>query len=223
MLKEIYIENKNKIIIAIVLFIIFLFILIYSNINKKDIIYTKKTVGESILPYININKTEFSKINEDLNNRFEMITKKNNGSYMKYQYYKNKEIVSLVIETGIKSTEDDVLEIEYETYNINLSGKKLMNFDELIEKYDLNKEILKQRFDIVMEDEYKKETSNYYVDSIECTYECFIELKNYNSLEENLQMYVKDNYLYAYLNLQDYIIIYNKDDYPTMDLLYKLT
>ena len=223
MSKEIYLENKNKIIILGVLLIIFFAFLIYSNIvNKKDIVYTKKQVGESKLPIININNEEISKINENLNNRFEVITKKNNGSYMKYEYFKNKDILSIIVESGIKNLDDEVLEIEYESYNIDLKSNLLMDFDNVINKYNLNESYLDQKFELIMKNQYKEEISSLYIDPVECTYNCYLDLKNYSSARENIQFYIKEDGLYAYLNIQDFIIVYNKDDYPKMTSIYKL-
>ena len=97
--------------------------------------------------------------------------------------------------------------------------KYIRNF---INKYNLNESYLDQKFELIMKNQYKEEISSLYIDPVECTYNCYLDLKNYSSARENIQFYIKEDSLYAYLNIQDFIIVYNKDDYPKMTSIYKL-
>ena len=216
-------ENKKKLLILGVLFGILIIFLIISNILKKDkYIYTLEKNRNSSLPYINIENEDISNINNYLKDEFDSIVSYNNDSYMKYEYSKQGDLISLLVEKGIRGSEDSFLEVQYETYNISLETKKIYEIDELLIMYNLDKQDIYNNIYMELEKQYNKEVQEGYLVKQQCDFECFIESKDFTSVDKNVKLFVKNNKVYGYLNTQNASMFYSIDDYPKMNKIYEL-
>lgn len=193
-IKETYEENKKnvKIIFIILIIGILCFILVKTK-NSKNYIITYKNENycgfDSTVPLINISDSK--QANEEITKLY--ANSKVENKYMTYDYYKNKEIISLII--NIYNCESNDMIDKKVFYNIDTSNEKIISNDELIERFNITKSEIEN---IVLE-----EVKKYYNYEIEKEYIKNISIEEYlNKLEDgiltNAQYFVKDNKLYVY-------------------------
>ena len=216
-------KNKKNIIILGILLLCLLLFVIFTSCNKKTkYINTIKSHNKSSLPHINIQSDNIEKINKKLKNEYEEIIDLNNESYFKYEYSYSNDVLSLLIEKGIKESENDFLEVEYKVYNISVIDKKSLEKDDIIALYDLDESNIKQTIESELQKQYNKEISDGYIPVEECKYSCFLEDKNYTSINDNVELFVKDDKVYGYLNIKNGSLYYDLNDYPTTKKIYEL-
>ncbi len=230
-MKEIYEQNKKLIIaLGIIIAMVCIFYVINiitgeSNVNKyiknKNYVFTIESSGTSKLPFINIDSEEVKKINEELKKEYHEIILYSN-SYMKYEYNIKEDNLSILIEKGIKKEDDDFLEIKYETYNISVKDKKIKDYNQVLKENNLNINSLKNVIETNLKDQYDKEVNQGYVVYQECDYNCFLEYREYTSVENNLKIYVDNEKVYGYLNLRSSSLYYLPNDYPEIKRIFEL-
>ena len=206
---KIFVKENIKIVIAssiIVLAVIILSIFMNSRNNMKiyksePFVYTKKThqhddTFSSELPYININSSEIGEINDSLiNDYYEII--EFGEKMMKYNYYLNDNILSLIVEKYYLDAPDSAPDVII--YNVDIKEGIVLDDEQLLEKYDVSKYDVTEVISKKIKEYYDYEISNGYIDN-SCDFDCY--LSNTNSLPyDECDYYVKDNTLYAYKNL----------------------
>lgn len=217
-------DNKKNLIILASLIIFTIFFLIFSScsLKKKDkYIYTIEKNSKSKLPYINLKGSNIELINNSLKVEYDELSKYKN-SYFKYKYSIQDDIISLLIEKGIKKSKSDFLEEEYKVYNISLKSKKVLSKDEIMSKYNLDKNNIKSIIEKALEKQFKYESDNGYVVPQECNLNCYLNDKNYVSIDDNLEFFIKGKDIYGYLNIKNTFLYYDINNYPKTNKMYKL-
>lgn len=207
--KEVIVNNKPKTIILLFLIIFSIIIIIINknndnknkNFNNQKYIYTSETTEingiTSKLPYINIKGDDIDIINKNIATKYyteEMLGER----YINYEYYINKNIVSLlVIYQYIES--ESILSEEIDFYNINIRNGKILSNDEMFNLYNIDKNYVKEKVLDSVKEYYDYEVEKNYIN--DCDLNCF-ENRISNNLLEEINYYVKDNNLYAYLSFK---------------------
>lgn len=203
-------ENKKKLLLVLLLIIVMVIVSIYIN-HQKDVkvylsdsyIYTKESAGNdagftSDLPYINIKGEEISNINTDLIKKYyEVITV--DKLFMKYKYYKNNNILSLIVKTYYKSSPDSYPS-EVFIYNIDIKRGKVINDSELLSMFNISRDDVSEIIRDELKEYYNYEIKNNYI-SNECDFDCYLNGSNSLPILDNCKYYIKDNYLFAYKSI----------------------
>ena len=217
-------ENKSKLVILsilIILTIIFSIISILDN-KKTKYVYTVSTKNNSKLPYIDIDSEDIKVINSRLENEFNEMVSYNNKSNMEYEYSINDDLLSLLI-TKNYIEDDQIPEVDYEVINISISDKKIYSSDDIIDMYSLSKNEITSKIENSLLNEYNEEVTSGYIVPQECNYSCFLEFdKEYKSINDNLEVYVKNDKVFGYLNIKNSSLYYSIDNYPKINRLFEL-
>lgn len=216
-------ENKKYIIILGVLVGLLIIFGIVNNItSKKQYVKTVKSVNNSKLPYININDSTVQELNTRLENQYNEIISLNNDSYMTYEFSKNGNILSILITKYIKLDDDYIPEEEYNTYNINLKNNEFLDNDDIFDLYKLDKEEIESKVVTDIMEQYQYEVDNGYVVGQECDIDCYLEEKEYISVTDNFNVYIKNKKIYGYLNIKNSSLYYSNENYPKINKIYNL-
>lgn len=229
---EFFQENKKKFITIIVLFVLALLMSIVNNLNlgknnykyisNQDYVYTLDVNKNSKLPFINIDSESIMTINDKLKEDFYEIILYDD-SYMNYEYSVHKDFISIVIEKGIKKDDDDFLDVEYITYNISLNDKRLLQDEEIFNKYHLYSSNVESIVENSLQEQYNFEVQEGYIPEGECNFTCYKNEKNYYSIDKNLQIYVDDNNkVNGYLNILRGSLYYTPVDVPDINTIFVL-
>lgn len=203
-LKEYIKVNKIKVLIALFI-LLFAVIIIIINNNKdenkvydnRNYIYTSETkdIGgiESKLPSINLYGEDIEDINKEIMTEYYTINLIGE-KYMTYEYYKNSNILSLIVKIYYLESNDFVPE-NIDFYNIDINSGKLLTDDQLFDMYNLSKSEIENRLLERIEEYYNYEIKNDYVTS--CDFNCYKGVLG-NNILENAGYYVKDNSIFVY-------------------------
>lgn len=218
-----FIENNKKSIIILGILIGLLIIFGIINLfSKKTYISTLKSRNNSKLPYININSEDIKELNARLEEQYNEIIELNNNSNMTYEYSKNGNILSILVTRNIELDYDYIMEEEYDTYNIDLKTNEFLGNDDIVELYKLDKDEIESKIVSDLMEQYNYEVDKGYIVTQECDINCYLEDKEYFSIDDNLNLYVKKGKVYGYLNIKNSSLYYSKDNYPKMNKLYIL-
>ena len=196
-------DNKSKVMIIVILVLFVIIMLFFSdrrdenkNYKSQKYVYTSETneVGEytSKLPYINIDSDEVDNINKEIMIKY--YTEINTGEkYADYEYYKNKDIVSLLVKYQYLEG-DTVTSLEIDFYNIDINTGRLITNEELYNRFDVNNSDIDNAINNYIDEYYNYETNKNYISN--CDLECY--RKRFNNDSNTINYYVKSNHLYAY-------------------------
>ena len=222
--KELF-KNK-KLIFAVVLIILTIILSVTNNFTKNDNtnkkIKNKKYVftlesssdNNSKLPYINLKGDSIEKLNIELKEKYYKIISNTSLNSINYEVNINSGFISLLIIEQQKESENDIPDIVYTAYYIEINTMKLLNQEDIIKKYNLNLTSIEKQISTELNNQYNKEVTDGYIVKQECDYNCYLEYRKYNSINDNLQFYIKENKVYGYLNLTNKIFYYASYDYP---------
>lgn len=205
-IKEFIKENKKKVIILLILLVILIVVLILSSSRSKDnnndknkvfkdsnYVITYEKVGSSELPYVNLNGEDASKVNYDMMKLYyeglELDDK-----FMNYEAYNNDNILSLVVKNYIKDS--DLIYSDMYFYNFDINSGTLISDDELKDIFNVTDTDIKNEIDNSIREYYDYEVKKNYVDENLCDWNCY---QGYYNNVTDINFYVKDNHLYAYL------------------------
>lgn len=227
-------DNNKKILIVVSLAVILIVGIIlyvyfknensgFKNIKEnedKELVYTinsKKNKDFFIdVPYINIKGDYIKSVNEDINSYVEEFINEEMVR-LTYEYEINGKVLSLVIKVANYNT-DDVPEIYFKTYNVNLDTLVLLSDDYLLRIYNTNyesvKEIIEKRFQYFYKDLIEQE----YFDEEECEYECFLENRGVEDYMDDVSYYIEGGKLVAYKPFVFYSIIGEENYFKEEDL-----
>lgn len=200
-------ENKKKLLIILLIAIVLAFVYININNQRKvkiylseSYVYTKESNSSDIgsgssLPYINIKGGEVSEINSNLVKKYYEITAIDK-EVMKYEYFVNKNILSLIVKIYNKESVDS-LPSEVIFYNIDIATGEIINDNELLSIFSISKDEVLEIIKNDLKDYYDYEISKKYIDS-KCDFDCYLNDTRSLPLLDNCNYYVKDNYLMVY-------------------------
>lgn len=193
-------ENKKTLIILGVCLIFVIFSSLFDNKtdsnkldNSKDYIYTSRNNENSKMPYINLNSEEITDVNIEILTKYLEITNSETGN-MDYSYNQYSDIISLII-----SVIDSEGNLEITTYNINITEKKILSDEEIIRKFNLDYNQVKNIMENYIKEYYNYEITKKYIDK-SCDFNCYIndyEIDIYN----NYKFFIKNDNLYIYKKL----------------------
>ena len=103
------------------------------------------------VPFININSSDAQTVNKELENLYLKYAKDFDGcaeelknqngpgcsQILTYRTYKYNDILSIIVIDGIQGTSPFVF--DYHTYNFNITTGKVLNYDEVLQKLNLDK------------------------------------------------------------------------------------
>lgn len=190
--KVVYIEKKN---------------------DQKEYIYTYKNIKSSdhketySIPIVNLKGSSIEKINQEIQNLFDKISKNTNYTY-EYEFSQSDEILSLAIiysysnleslETSTEVKEDLSRKYYFKTYNIDLIEGKLITDYNLYNRFNINEDDIKTVLESQFHEIYQKivqDSPPLYTKDV-CDYNCFLEKRGITTdyiLDTSL--YVEDHQL----------------------------
>lgn len=204
-IKEYIRENKKILLIILVIGIVLGIISIYMNNknNKKiyssdDYVFTKdiyeyNDYSVSELPYINIKGDKIREINNDLINQYYEIVEFKE-KMMKYDYYINDNILSLIIKIYYLESPDSFPTLLI--YNIDIDNGNILNNREVLSIFGISSSDVDENIRNEIKEYYNYELGQNYIDS-SCNFDCYLSTTNSLPIDE-YNLYVMDNTLYAY-------------------------
>jgi hypothetical protein len=221
-------ENKKILIISITVFIIIFLICYayirnqnnnYNNIKKdKDnyLVYTKyeKTNGNYsiIVPYINIKSEGAEAVNQDIDlflSDFISSTK----TSITYEYNINGIFLSVVVKVIDYDTEY-APNPYFRTYNFNLNTSEVIADEALLNFFGVNEDYVKEKIEYQFQYYYENIVKEEYYCEEECNYDCFLKYRGISDYLDNVNYYISDGNLIAYIPFTFYSI-FGEEEYFT--------
>lgn len=233
MIKKIILENKGKcIIILIAILGLITIILLNNNLNKeiefknfknKDYVFTSIEQNKNTkCPNININSDEIDKINNEIIEKYYLVIT-NKSNKMDYKYSINNNVLSLIITVTNKDAENDIEKKEFISYNIDLNTKKMLKNDELLKMYNLSQSEINNKVYAELRKAYEEEAKDFYIESGECDYDCYLIIHEVDDLNSKLVYYINEkNKILGYLNHELETIYFEKNNYKEFKYEYLL-
>jgi len=207
---EYFRENRKKVLLLGILVTVLIGFMIFTN-NKEDenkiyesddYIYTKESYNHdsglvSVLPYINIKSEEIKEINIQLIKKYyEIVTI--DKQMMVYEYYKNDNVLSLVVSTYYQEAPDVPNEMFF--YNVDLKKGSLISNEELIDMFGVTDNEVSDLIRNALNEYYNYEIEKGYI-SNSCDFDCYLSSTDSLPILDDCNYYVKDNGLYVYKSL----------------------
>jgi len=205
-------DNSKKIPIVICIAIVFIVAIILYVFNrngnsdyeklkedsKQDFVYTINSKEKNnffvYVPYINIKGIK--SINDDIDSY--MLSFINEDMVRSaYEYEINGKVLSLVIKT-VNYDVDDVPEVYFKTYNLNLDTLELINDGDLLVNYELTIDDVSNSIEKQFKYWYKDILKEKYFDEEECDYECFLENRDVDDYSDNVSYYIEKGKLVVF-------------------------
>lgn len=192
-------RKKEKIKLYILIGLSFAFIVLvvynYSNIDnsyrkykinrKENLVYTIYQKDKTYVPQINVKGMEA--INRNIVDRANALLT-NDKNVVSYDFDITAKVLSIAIQYIDMSGIDP--DISYEVYNINFYTSEILNEEDILKLYDVDKEMISQ----VVEGRFKEFYVNLYQEKYfdeECDYDCFLYMRGIENTD-----YFKDSYYY---------------------------
>lgn len=192
-------RKKEKIKLYILIGLSFAFIVLvvynYSNIDnsyrkykinrKENLVYTIYQKDKTYVPQINVKGMEA--INRNIVDRANALLT-NDKNVVSYDFDITARVLSIAIQYIDMSGIDP--DISYEVYNINFYTSEILNEEDILKLYDVDKEMISQ----VVEGRFKEFYVNLYQEKYfdeECDYDCFLYMRGIENTD-----YLKDSYYY---------------------------
>ena len=218
-------NNKKLIYITLILIIITIILTIVVNkTSKKNTLiishYIKQLEATDInlvdndcdfdhilkynnIPYFKLSNQTFDKINNEILTNFLLRTCYQDGD-IDYDASLNDQILSLAIRISYE-TEDDLAYLEYKTYNIDTKTLEELTNSDLLNKYDLTLEDVRNTVLNQLADYYDYEKKNGYLTNE--TFNDYLKILKYEEITmNNMILYIdskNDLYLYKDYNLTE--------------------
>lgn len=192
------------------MFVFLIFYAVYSKnsedynrikINKSQkLVYTvdKKTSGVyyQYKPYLNVNGELGDIINNDINTFMSAFDEENIA--VAYEYDLNGNVLSLIIKVQDHSYVESATVLYFRAYNINLKNREILSNEKLLSMFDISNSDAEAKLDEKIKDYYDSLVEDYYIDSDECSYSCFLDTREFNDENNSVEYFVKNGKLYAY-------------------------
>lgn len=192
-------RKKEKIKLYILIGLSFAFIVLvvynYSNIDnsyrkykinrKENLVYTIYQKDKTYVPQINVKGMEA--INRNIVDRANALLT-NDKNVVSYDFDITAKVLSIAIQYIDMSGIDP--DISYEVYNINFYTSEILNEEDILKLYDVDKKMISQ----VVEGRFKEFYVNLYQEKYfdeECDYDCFLYMRGIENTD-----YLKDSYYY---------------------------
>lgn len=219
----------SKVLIILLCIVVVLFIILkiidlrnsskyddYKLDKSKDYVYTKNKYSNNVeIPYINIKGNRIEKINaEIIESTREYTTSKDSNKTVTYKYNQSKNILSVVL-TFRDIDDKDSLVYSFKTYVFDLKdSRKLLSDEEIIKKFNTTYAFVNNKIGKAMQDKYKDEVKKGFLDSNDCNYKCFLEMRRITNYLDNVNYYIEEGNLVVYKPYYVYSI-YGEEEYFT--------
>lgn len=193
----------------------------YENMLKdrtKEIIYRLETPeidAKDHVPQINMSAEKINEINQEIINSYnDYLTKYTDG--FTYRYNISGNILSLLITSKQRYHDATHYDITYKAYNIDLTNLSVLTEEQLWKQFNITEEQLRYFLTYKFVNYYKDLLEKKYFTEKECSYECFIENRNFVDYLKDNQYYINNHQLeiYKYFNI---FTEYKEEDYFTED------
>ena len=185
--------------------------------DNKDLVYSSyvNEMYDQRIPYVNVKGDEIIELNEDIQ-KYTKEFKDNKKAKIKYEYqYQGGfyNLLSLII--SIKySGNDNNDRFFYASYNVDVVNKKWISSNDVLKAYGLTQNDVKNYVKDQFKEFYNDEIKNNYFEKKDCNFVCYLDLRNYNGIEDGEYSYYVDNTgkLKLYLPFLE-SSIYNEQNY----------
>lgn len=196
-------EKKTVIAIFIILAITIVIVFVLNAfdeknkiLNNKDYVFTEETVMidnlESSLPYLNLLGDDSQNVSEEIYKRFYELETNENG-FMYYEYYKNKNVLSLIVKVRLLGSDSNIPDESY-YYNFDIKNKKLLDSSELLELFNITPDEVYDKMLSQVKEYYDYELEKGYIS--DCDFDCYKMALETDVLKTN-NYYVKDGSLFV--------------------------
>ena len=194
--------------------------------SSKEIVYTiynksPNSQQEVNVPYINVNNDNIKKVNKEIINLSEDFLNKDSNNIIGYQYSVTGKFLSLALKMIDYSGDVDV--IKFKTYNINLKTFEVMNNKDILSLYEINNKDVVNRLNNKFKSFYNSEVKQGYIESRECNYNCFLEIRGISNMIDDASYFIQDGRLYAYKEFSIDSIYNDYEFYSDFDFLFYIT
>lgn len=234
-------ENKKTVIIILIFIILIIALEIVLNLfNTKNKVLmssyiktlTKNDISnlpcdESILkenkiPYFKLNNNLYNKINEEILENSLLRACFQNG-YIDYDVSLNDNILSLILYISYES-DNELTNIEYKTYNINIQNNMTISNQELLNRYNLTVNDINNKVVNYLNNYYIYEKENNLIDT-GTSFSKYLNILDYKkSTLSNMSLFIdkkNDLYIYKEFSLSEGMRIV--DYFPNLTNTFKLT
>lgn len=180
----------------------------------KQLVYTSFTNNTSKylkeVPYVNIKTENIQNINSEISkfsNKYLNIEK----SVLTYEYNLNGVILSIILKASNFSN-NNIPEIEFLSYNINLDTETIIDNETLFSYYEIDLNYINNKLEHKFKSYYQQLVKEGYFSSRECNYKCFLNTRGIDKYTDNINYYINDGKLYAYKPFF-VISIYGEEDF----------
>lgn len=199
-------EKITLLILGIIIIIVVIILIINPKKNKKEI------------PDITINGESIDIVDDYLEDVYDLAKSKNYEiSTVKFN---NNSILSVLVKADkIDETYGHTISY-YFSYNIDKNTKRLLSNEDIWNYFNITKEKTDEKIINQMKLYYDEEVNLGYVDSNECSIDCYLSFyrsidKNY--LENNYVLVIEDEHLYAYICFDKNSIIEDIEYFDNLD------
>lgn len=211
--------RKEIIILGIVIIIPIIFIGLYYMFRNP--VETKGEKNGSKLPYINISGKDTDAINKYLEDLYKNYSN-NKKSKLTYKTEKYKNIISLLVSIDEYNNETNETIRKYLGFNVKEDGT-FIDKEEMAELFGYSLEEIVDKVDKKLKDYYQDEIIEGYIDSNECSYNCYLSYaRGINNILNEISLVIENGKLAVYINLSKDDINGDKAYFESLDEPYKL-
>ena len=190
--------RKEIIILGIVIIVPIIFIGLYYIFRSP--VETKGEKNGSKLPYINISGKDTDAINEYLETLYKQYSS-DKKSKLTYKTEKYKNIISLLVSIDEYNNETNETIKKYLAFNVKQDGT-FVDKEEMAELFGYSLEEIVDKVDKKLNEYYQDEAIEGYIDSNECSYNCYLSYaRGINNILNEISLVIENGKLTVYINL----------------------
>lgn len=190
--------RKEIIILGIVIIIPIIFIGLYYMFRNP--VETKDEKNGSKLPYINISGKDTDAINKYLEDLYKNYSN-DKKSKLTYKTEKYKNIISLLVSIDEFNNETNETIRKYLGFNVKEDGT-FIDKEEMAELFGYSLEEIVDKVDKKLNEYYQDEAIEGYIDSNECSYNCYLSYaRGINNILNEISLVIENGKLTVYINL----------------------
>lgn len=176
----------------------------YNNLKldkSKQLVYTIEEIKsgnyKQYIPYLNINNTNISVINDDIYEYINNFRELNNVG-ITYEYNINGKVLSLVLKVENHGYAEAAALLQFRSYNLDLDTLNIVSNDKLLSFFNINTVDVQVALNNKIEEYYDNLVNNEAINLNECDYDCFLKSRNLNDNVDDIEYYVRDGKLFAF-------------------------
>ena len=143
-------------------------------------------------PFNNVIKKHIINKKEEAN----ILIVKRNDRYGVYDL--NGNVLSLILKVQDHSYVESATILYFRSYNINLKNSEVLSNEKLLSMFDISTSDAENKLNEKIKNYYDSLVEDYYIDSDECSYSCFLDTREFDDENNKEEYYVKNGKLYAF-------------------------